>query len=166
MPTVRNFLTGLMAFAVLGVVLIGIVDYCIVISKLEASKEWRIIPQQQWPETLPDLLREAKQEHVNFGGVTVLHQAYSGAYVWKSHYSPELVALMVARWKLSSVKGKHESIRYVLEHLPSCFSTLRENNDATYYVSANWWEGDKGHQYCVILDKNQDQIIVRYYYNW
>ena len=135
-------------------------------ARVEALKEWCVIRQQEWPETLLDLHREAERKHVHFGETTVLHKAYSGEYLWKCDTSAELLDLMVARWKLSPVDQHHKLVRLVLERMPSDSLSSIQADDVACYISANWLAGEKGHQYCVLNDKTQKRIIVRYSYNF
>jgi len=135
-------------------------------SRLEALAEWRIAPRQEWPETFLEILREAERTHVHLGQITVLHTPYYGEYLLKCDSSAELLNLMVARWKLSPVNQHHKLVRLVLERMPSDSLSSVQADDVAYYISADWLAGEKGHQYCVLNNKAQKQIIVRYSYNF
>jgi hypothetical protein len=135
-------------------------------SRLETLAEWRTAPRQEWPETFLEILRQAERKHVHLGEVTVLHRPYFGEYLLRCGSSAELFDLMVARWKLSPVNQQHKLVRLVLERMPSDFPLSVQADDVAYYISASWLAGDKGHWYCVLNDKAQKHVVVRYSYNF
>ena len=135
-------------------------------TRIEALKEWHITSRQDWPETLLELLREAKRKHVHLGQITVLHRPYFGEYSWKCDTSAELLDLMVARWNLSRLNTHHDLTRRILERTPSESFRSNQADDVAYYVSANWIAGEKGHWYGVLNNETQKRITVLYSYNF
>ena len=127
----------------------------------------RIAPRSEWPEALLEVLRDADQRHILVEQLEVYH-GFHDDYFWKSDASPELLNFMIVRWKLTLVNRNHNVVRLVFERMPSALSSLSQDSDIDYYVSAEYLPGGewKGHLYCVMNDKTQKQVVVRYYYNF
>ena len=136
-------------------------------NRSEATVDGRILARSEWPESLVELLSEADRRHIH---VTKL-EVYSGPhddYYWKYNATPKLLGLMSARWKLSPVNRDSKVVALVLEYMPSALSSFNRDKDMDYYVSAEYLPGGewKGHLYCVLNDKTNHVLLVRYYYNF
>jgi hypothetical protein len=136
----------------------------------EATASGRILARNEWPGSLVELLKDVDKRHIN---VTDL-QVYSGPhddYYWKCEAVSELLDLMVARWKLTLVSKDYSVVRHVFGDMPAALSSLslmKQGKDTDYYVSVEYLPGGewKGHLYCVMNDKTNKVIVVRYYYNF
>lgn len=136
-------------------------------SRSEAPVSGRILARDEWPESLVELLRDADNRNIHVSKLEV----YSGPhddYFWKCEGTPELLDLMRARWKLSPVNRNYKVVDAVLQYMPAALSSLNLDKDTDYYVSAEYLPGGewKGHLYCVINEKTNNVIVVRYYYNF
>ncbi len=122
-----------------------------------------IIPKSEWPQVVTDLIREAREKRIDAGAIRVYHDSEE-EYFLECAASPELLALMTARWELSPVKESHAMVRRFRERAPSEFSP--SSKDVDYFLSSNWLAGEKGHLFCLIHDKARNRVVVRYYYNF
>ncbi len=152
-------------------VLVSIGTYCYISacireskSRAEAAARGRIVPKQEWPQTLIDLLKDTEQHHIKVGDIRVYQRSYD-EYYWKFDSSPELFSLMSKRWELSIVKS-NDIIQRFQERMPTSLAWLSHSGGTAYYFSANWLAGEKGHLYGVMTDKTNKVIVVRYYYNF
>lgn len=132
----------------------------------EATVSSRILARHEWPESLVELLEDADKRQIHVSGLEV----YSGPhddYFWKCEATPPLLNLMIDRWKLTLVDSNHRLVQLVLQYMPSALSSMKQGKDIDYYVSAECLPGGewKGHLYCVMNDKVNNVIVVRYYYN-
>ncbi|MGD0383203.1 MAG: hypothetical protein ABSA77_06780 [Thermoguttaceae bacterium] len=159
----------LFVFSVVLVLIVGIsastIHYWI--NRSEAPISGRILARYEWPESLVELLKDAGQRNIHVTKLVV----YSGPhddYYWKCDATPELLDLMVHRWKLSLVNSNYSVVHLVYEYMPAALSSLKQDKDIDYYVSAEYLPGGewKGHLYCVMNDKTDNVIVVRYYYNF
>jgi hypothetical protein len=137
------------------------------INRSEAPISGRILTRYEWPEPFLELLRDADKGHIH---VTKL-EVYSGLhdnYYWKCEAAPDLLDLMIARWKITLVDSNNSLVRRILQYMPENLLSLCQEKDIDYYVSPNCLPGGewKGHQYCVMNDKTNSVIVVGYYYNF
>jgi hypothetical protein len=136
------------------------------------EREWdpsgkAISSREQWPDKLIELFQVAEQK-----GIPVEHlQVYYGFhddFFWKCDTTSGLLETMIDQWKLSPVNRDYDVIRLVYEYMPSALGVLGQNSDIQCYVSAELLPGGawSGHLYCVIIDRSQKKIIVRYRYKF
>lgn len=130
----------------------------------EAAARGRIVPKQEWPQTLIDLLKDAEQHHIKVGDIHVYQMSHD-EYYWKFDSSPELFSLMSKRWELYIVKS-YDIIQRFQERMPTTLVWLSHSDGTAYYISANWLAGEKGDLYCVMNNKAKQVLVVRYYYNF
>ncbi len=123
-----------------------------------------IIPESEWPQVIIDVSREAGEKRIDAGLVRVYHVSEE-EYFLECRASPELLALMTARWELLPVKENHAMVRRFRERLP-LESQPSISEDVDYFLSANWLAGEKGHLFCLMNDKAHKRVVVRYYYNF
>jgi hypothetical protein len=133
----------------------------------EATANGRMLARYEWPESLVELLSDVDKRHIQVEQLRV----YSGphdTYYWRCDATPGLLDLMIARWKLSPVDRNYKVVDAVLRNMPVALTSLNQGKDTAYYVSAEYLPGGewKGHLYCVMNDKANKAIIVRYYYNF
>jgi hypothetical protein len=127
----------------------------------------KMLTRSAWPETFVEFLKDVDKNHIHVKQFEAYHGLHDD-YFLKCEFTPELLNLMMVRWKLSAVNKNHKLVYIVLENLPSALSSLNQGDDIDYYVSAECLPGGewKGHLYCVMNDKTNKVIIVRYYYNF
>lgn len=136
-------------------------------NRSEPAVSERVLPKNEWPGSLVELVGDADRRNIQ---ITEL-EVYSGPhddYYWKCGATSELLDLMIARWGLSAAKKNHRVVESVLHSMPLLLSSSAKNSDIDYYVSAEYLPGGewKGHLYCVMNDKTQKKILIRYYYNF
>jgi hypothetical protein len=131
----------------------------------EASARGRIVPKQEWPHTFVDLLKDAEQHHIEMSNIRV-YQMSNDEYYWKSDSSPELFELMSNRWDLRAAREDHKLVGRFQERMPTSLVASSHPDGISYYLSSNWLAGEKGDLHCVMTDKTNRVVIVRYYYNF
>jgi hypothetical protein len=132
-------------------------------------KGW-ILDRNKWPESLVDLLINADKRQIQVDNLVVYRGPHDD-YFWKCKATPELLQLMTFCWKLKHVDEDFNVVKYIFKQMPkffSCLLGLNQDENSDYYVSAEYLPGGewKGHLYCVMNDKTNNVIIVRYYYNF
>ncbi len=132
-----------------------------------ANISGHILSRDRWPESLVEFLKDADQRQIQINKLEV----YSGPhddYYWKCEAVPELLDFMIYRWKLTLVSSDYNVVRIVFGNMPAVLSSLKKDKDTNYYVSAEYLPGGewKGHLYCVMDNKANKVIVVRYYYNF
>jgi hypothetical protein len=137
------------------------------INRPKETVSGRVLAQQDWPESLVELLKNAEKRHINVEQLKVYCGPHDD-FFWKCDATPELLNLMITRWKLSSVNRDYNVINAVLQIMPPAISSLGESGDVVYYVSAEYLPGGfpKGHLYCVMNNKTDKVLVVHYYYNF
>jgi hypothetical protein len=133
----------------------------------EETISGRVLAKQYWPESLVEFLKDAEKKHINVEQLKV----YSGPhddFFWKCNETPEILKLMIVRWKMSIVDRNNGFVRLALQYMPTSLSSLIQGKDIDYYVSAECLPGGEGSGdlYCVMNNKTDKVLIVRYYYNF
>jgi hypothetical protein len=168
----RIRLAQFFCFCIIFVLIIPVIGWIVATtiywsSEPEATLRGRMLARYEWPESLVEFLSDADKRHIQVEQLRV----YSGphdTYYWKCEATPELLNLMITRWKLSPVNRDYDVINTTLQRMPPALSSLGRGKDTDYYVSAEYLPGGfpKGHLYCVMNDKAEKQIVVQYYYNF
>ena len=132
----------------------------------EAARNYYIVPQQEWSQPFVDLLEDAKQQDIKVDSINVYWCDYTGIGYWVSEASPEFLAMISKRLKLQPVEDNHEIAQFFSELLPKIIEAPSPSSDICYYLCPNCQAGEKGDRYCVMFDKANKVVIVRYYFNW
>jgi hypothetical protein len=77
--------------------------------------------------------------------------------------SPEVLSLMISKWKLTPVNRNDGIVPLFWRDLPNKLSSASQGSAIQFYRTAEWTKGDL---YIVMNDKTHKRLIVRYYYNW
>lgn len=132
----------------------------------QSLKEWHSVARSDWPETIQECVLKAERQHIDPKLITALHTHYYGDFLMVVDDTEALLKLMIAQWKLVPVNRDHKLVQFVRTRISSAISVSEEDDDNSYYVSRDWLEGEKGHQFCVIRNPRQERIVVRYWYNF
>ena len=161
----RLWLTLFVILALLMWLTIGVTT-CIRVER-ERDPRGRVASREEWPEKLLEFLQDADQRGVPLSNLKVYYGLHDD-FFWKCDATPELVKLMIDRWKLTQVTSDHRMFPIVFKSMPTAISSLQRDNDIDYYVSAEYLPGGEwsGHLYCVMNYKTEKQVVVRYYYNF
>jgi hypothetical protein len=158
----------LIPLAFLATIILGVISIlsCIHVERDRDSRGC-IAPREEWPEKLADFFQIADQRRIPIHNLKAFHGLHDD-FFWKCDATPELLRLMIDQWKLTKVTGHHVMFPIVFNSMPKEIQPVLQTNVLDYYVSAEYLPGGewKGHLYCVIYDKTEKYIIVRYYYNF
>jgi len=135
--------------------------------KRERDPRGRLATREEWPEKLHDFFQNANQKGVPVKHLEVYHGLRDDFFL-KCDATPALTQLMTTTWKLSQVDIRHKAVQVALTSAPPAISSLQQNSETDYYVSSEYMPGGewKGHLYCVTINKAEQIIVVRYYYNF
>ena len=135
--------------------------------RAEEAARGYIVPQQEWPKPFVDLLEDAKQQDIKVDNINVYRRHDGGPdHYWVSEASPEFFALISKRWKLQPVEKNHRAVRLSQKYMPTMIEIPSHSNDMCYYLCSNWLSYGKDDLYCVMFDKANKVVIIRYLYCW
>ena len=136
-------------------------------NRSEANVSGRILPRHNWPEPLDELFKEADKRSIPVTNLEAYVGLHDNCY-WKFESAPDLLDLMINRWKLTRVDSSNTLVLRIIRYMPVTLLSFSQDKESDYFVSPNCLPGGewKGHQYCVIYDKVRGGIIVGYYYNF
>jgi hypothetical protein len=124
-----------------------------------------VVPQEQWPAALIELLGDARKAGIEPKNVVVYFSSNT-EYYWTCEDVPGLLDFLTSRLELVPIDKNHQLVPIITNWMPSDLLAMIRERNLKYFASANWAAGEEGHLYGVIHDPEQTRLIIRYYFNF
>ena len=128
--------------------------------------------RDDWPEPLKAILAASKGVELDQSTIQVhcLCQGFDPEFVWRMDAAPGLLEHLKDRWKLTQISHPNWPVLKGYSNISGVATPLwwspKDDDDTTFFVCPQTLAGEKGNRFQVALDKRQNTIFVRYWFNF